>query len=244
MKFRVYRGTFDRGDLVGRIDLKTLTQMDELPIYGNEPRVRVRAVRGPWQEVEIRAHSFEEIDTKAFWRFLEDAVRGFLDFTENSADSLEDHTPWKKLGRKWHFLRKGFPPGKRIAWDAGVLEELHAMLCEAAPQHQFLWNNQMLVRMYLDGCSFPWASLLTKRPDALVLVLTTPKGSVSRGRISTLGCERELDERKDEFDFVRIHFRRGEDLHRGDLPAFLQEHLELLMSSAVANEGTSCGRRE
>ena len=36
--------------------------------------------------------------------------------------------PWKVLGQKWHFLRKGFPPGKTVAWETEVLEELCEML--------------------------------------------------------------------------------------------------------------------
>ena len=54
----------------------TLNELADLPIYGNEPRVKVKTLRGPWQEVEIRVHSLEEIDTPEFWSFLEQAVAG------------------------------------------------------------------------------------------------------------------------------------------------------------------------
>ena len=45
LKFRVYRGTFQRQDLLERIPLRTLNQMEGLPIYGNEPRVKCRSAR-------------------------------------------------------------------------------------------------------------------------------------------------------------------------------------------------------
>src|SRR5262249_3601994 len=82
LKCRVYRGTFKRDDLQERIQLKTINELADLPIYGNEPRVKVKAAGGPFQEVEIRAHSLEEIDTPEFWKFLEEAVQGFFKFTE------------------------------------------------------------------------------------------------------------------------------------------------------------------
>ena len=41
MKFRCRKGTFKRADLLEKINLPTPNQMDELPIYGNKPRVRV-----------------------------------------------------------------------------------------------------------------------------------------------------------------------------------------------------------
>ncbi len=54
MKFRTARNTFSRDELVRRLDLKPLNDMPELPLYGTEPRVKVRSLRGPWQEIEIR----------------------------------------------------------------------------------------------------------------------------------------------------------------------------------------------
>jgi excinuclease ABC subunit A len=224
LKFRVVRGTFERQELLQQIPLKTLNQMDELPVYGNEPRVQTRAAHGPWQEVEIRVFKFEEIDTPQFWQFLEQAVAGFLRSIDRDSPNLEDHTPWKKLGQKWHFLRKGFPPGKRIRWEVAVLEELYELLQEVAPDGQFLWNNQLVVRVYLNGQRHPWAGIWTKKPGAVLLTLTSPKGAVSRGQIAELGCDRELEESRDKEDVVKIKFRTAEDLHRGDLVSFLKEH--------------------
>jgi excinuclease ABC subunit A len=234
MKFRVYRGTFRREELLQRIPLPTLNQMDALPIYGNEPRLKCRSVRGPWQEVELRVHSLGEIDQPEFWKFIEQAVRGFLDFTQRPAANLEDHMPWKKLGRKWHFLRKGFPPGKPVRWNVDVLEELCEILGDVAVEGQFLWNNQQVVRLYANGQRDVWASIFTKRPESLVLTLRGPSNRVALGRISQLGRQRDIDASKPELDTVRISFRSQEDLYRGDLVVFLKEHLELCAADAVA----------
>ena len=91
MKFRVAKNTFRRQELIDRFQLKTLNQMDELPIYGNEPRVKCRSLRGPWQEVQINAHTWDEIDTPEFWSFLEEAVAGFQKFTR--ADGTQAGRP-------------------------------------------------------------------------------------------------------------------------------------------------------
>ena len=58
LKFRVTRNTFKREALEQRFPLKTLNQLDEIPLYSNEPRVRCKNLRGPWQEVEFRLFSF------------------------------------------------------------------------------------------------------------------------------------------------------------------------------------------
>ena len=233
MKFRVYRGTFDRKELAERLNLRTLNQMDELPIYSNDARVKVKSAKGPWQEVEVRAFSFEEMDTPGFWKFVEEAVAGFSKVEERKELNLDDHTPWKKLGQKWHFLRKGFPPGKKVRWQTEVLEELYELLQEVAPDTQFLWNNQVVVRVYLKDRRTPWAGIVTKKPEALVLSLAGPKGAVPLGRFADLGRDRELDESKEDCDVVKLWFRTVEDLHHGDLAEFLKEHISRLDGVAV-----------
>lgn len=224
MKFRVAKNTFQRQNLLDRLPLKTLNELDDVPKYGNEPRVKCRSLRGPWQEVEISAHTWEEIDIPEFWSFVDEAITGFEKFTQLTELKLEDHTPWKKLGQRWHFMRKGFSPGKRIQWDAETWEELYEILQQVAPDGQFLWNNQVLVHLLLKSQRDPWITICTKRCESLDMTLIGPKGCVTLGRIAEIGRERELDATAEDRDFIKLRFRTVEDLHRGDLVQFLKEH--------------------
>jgi excinuclease ABC subunit A len=223
LKFRVARNAFQREELIERLNLKTLNQMEHLPVYGNEPRVRCKALRGPWQEVEIRAHALDEIDTPAFWSFLEAAVRSFQQLTRTV--DLDDLMPWKKLGQRWHLMRKGFAPGKRVAWDQQALEQLIQLLAEIAPGGEFQWTNQMLVPFTPPGHSEPWATLYTKKPASLDLYLFGPKNMVGFGRFASLAWERDMDATRPERDVVRLRFLTVADLNKGDLAEFLREHL-------------------
>jgi excinuclease ABC subunit A len=226
MKFRVAKNTFRRDDLVARLALKTLNQIEDLPVYGNEPRVKCKNLRGPWQEVEVRAFTLDEIDKPEFWKFLQRAVSGFFRHTERAAAKPEDMMPWKKLGAKWHLSRRGFPPGKPAMWEAEVLEELCEMLREIAPDGQFLWHNQVLVNLMVKHRRDPWATIATKTPQWVRLDLRSPKGQFGFGRVTDLGCDRNFDAARPEYDLLQLMFRTVEDLHRGDLAEFLKEHLE------------------
>jgi excinuclease ABC subunit A len=233
LKFRVSKGTFRRDALLEKIKLKTLNELDELPIYGNEPRIKVKTIRGPWQEVQINVHTLEEVDTPEFWDFLQQAIEGFEKFATKAAENPADLMPWKKLGQKWHFLRKGFPPGKSPQWESEALEELCEMLQEAAGDDaQFLWNNQQVVHLYLKGQRDPWATIWTKRLPSLDLALTSPKGSIALGRVRDLGYDRQLDGKRADRDVLFLRFKSTEDLHHGDLEAFLREHLETIAAAA------------
>ncbi len=224
LKFRVAKNTFKREAVVGELKLKPLNEMHHLPVYGNEPRVRCKNVRGPFQEIQIQVYSLDEIDHPAFWTFIDDAIAGFDKFTTRVRQNPENVMPWKVLGQKWHFARKGFPPGKPPRWDVDVLEELCEMLKEASPDGQFLWNNQQLVHLMPKGASEPWATVHTKRVASIDLTLSGPKGHFALGRVKDLGLEPEF-QAGSERDVIRLHFCTHDDLDHGDLRKFLAEHL-------------------
>src|SRR5690606_5810443 len=163
--------TFARDTLVEQLGLKPLNEMDDIHAYGNEPRVKCKNLVGPWQEIQIAANSLDEIDTPEFWQFLEKAVEGFGSLNNRKQQNPEDVMPWKVLGQKWHLARKGFAPGKRVAWPQELLEELLELLGEVSGGRQFLWNNKVLVHLMAPGKPDPWATVVTKRLENVELVL-------------------------------------------------------------------------
>jgi excinuclease ABC subunit A len=225
MKFRTAKNTFQREELVDKLDLKPLNDMPAVPLYGTEPRVRCKNLRGPWQEVELRVHGYEEVNRPEFWQFIDNAVTGFGKFTEKVQERSDILQPWKQLGRTWHFARKGFTIGKKVQWDAEVLEDLVEMLAEIAPQGQFLWNNKQVVPLYVPEQHEPWAAVQTKKIDAVYLHLSAPKGRFTLGQITELGYNPELDGQRSNLDVIRLKFRTPADLARGDLRGFLTKHL-------------------
>jgi excinuclease ABC subunit A len=226
MKFRTARNTFQREELVETLNLKPLNDMPEVPLYGTEPRVRCRNLHGPWQEVELRVHGYEEVNRPEFWQFVDRAVAGFGKFTEKVQERSDILQPWKQLGRTWHFARKGFAIGKKIQWEVEVLEDLMEMLAEIAPQGQFLWNNKQVVPFYVPAQHEPWAAVQTKKLDAVYLHLSGPKGRFTLGQTTELGYNPEMDGQRSNIDVIRLKFRTPADLARGDLRGFLKKHLE------------------
>jgi excinuclease ABC subunit A len=224
MKFRVARGTFKQDELQERVKLKTLNELHDLPIYGNEPRVKCKAIGGPWQEVEIRAHSFEEIDTPEFWLFLEESVRGYGKVADRQAASRGNLLPWQALGIKWHFMRKGFPDGRSVEWDDNLLEKLHGLLQQVVPDAEFIWGNRTFYKCNIERDQPSWAIVYTKNPNALTLMLRSRKNQVPLGAITGFGCEQQVDGSSPLEDLVYIRFRSLDDLRRGDLPTFLANH--------------------
>ena len=93
-----------------------------------------------------------------------------------------------------------------------------------------MWNNQQVVHVFVPGQHEPWATVYTKRLQSVDLVLTGPKGKFALGRITELAADREFQAGSSR-DSIKLRFTTTDDSGRGDLRAFLIEHLE----SAAAN---------
>ena len=238
LKFRTAKRTFDRESLVATLDLKPLNELPDIPVYGSQPRVECTNLRGPWQEVQLKVHSLEEVDQPEFWQFLEQAVAGFTRITDRAHEKPAEIMPWKVLGRRWHLARKGFPLGRRVRWDAEVLTQLFDLLSSLAPQGEFVWTNQQVVHLCLHTGAEPWATVRTKRVESVELLLNGPKGQFALGRVAGLGRARKVKTDRPEKDVVKLRFREVEDLSRGDLREFLTEHRD----AVIAGNGAQAAR--
>ena len=226
LKFRTAKRTFQRDDLVVGLDLKPLNDLDDIEAYGSKQRVKCKNLTGPWQEVQIAVHNWKEIDTPVFWEFLEKAISGFDKHVHRDEKKPEDVMPWKVLGQKWHLAKKGFSPGKKIAWEYELLEDLLDMVAENSPEGEYLWNNKVLVHRMVAGQSTPWATVVTKRAENIELALNGPKGAWQLGQFASLAPETELDDRRDDRDTIRLRYRDASELDRDELESFVQEHLK------------------
>ena len=221
LKFRVGKKTFDEETLSIALGLKDVNDLDEIPVYNRQPRVRVRpAANGPFEDVTVVLIEPSEMETPAFESFFEKARQSFLGRSNPQVLDLADLTPWKKLGRKWHLMRKGFLSGK-IEWDAEVLETAIALLEELLPAAKPDWSQKIVVNFAIGKTVL--ANLVTKRPSAVELGLFVPSASVQLGRIAGFGTDSEIVGHREGLDVVRLRFTTIEQLRSATLKAFLVE---------------------
>ncbi len=227
LKFHVRPRTFKRDELVARLPLLTPNEMDDVPVYGNAPRVKLTNTKASWQEVEIRAHTMQELDHPEFWSFVDEAVASFLNRTQASAVDIKEQTPWAKLGQKWHFMRKGFAAGKEVTWDVKVLETLQTVLEKTVPDGEFEWGNKQVVHFRLPEQKEPLVSIQTKKTDGVWLHVPAPKDSVTAGRVADIAEEATVAAGKKN-DTLKMSFRSVAQVKNKELKKFLEEHIESL----------------
>ncbi len=204
LKFRVPKKTFVESELSDGLGLKDVNDLDDIPVYNRQPRVRIRpSTNGPFEDVTISIVEMAEIETTAFTRFLSTATKSFLNRANPESLNLEDLTPWKKLGRKWHFMRKGFLQGT-IEWEQEVLEELVDLLGKLLPDAVIDWTQKVLVNYTIDKS--PVVTLNTKRPAGLDFAMIVRSGAVQLGEVAGFGVDPEISSHKEGLDVVRFRF--------------------------------------
>ena len=223
LKFRVKKGTFDELTLQKQIPLKSLDQLDELPVYGRGDRVKVKNLKGPFQEITITVHWAREIDTPQFQKFLTAAVDSYGKQATAAALVIGDLSPWKVLGRKWHLSRKGFPSAKRVDWEAETLDQLFTLIEGIATGGSVEWGGKQTVTWTRDGEPKPAIEVNTKRRTSIDVELYGPAGRFGLGHISTLGETREVDTARDGRQVVRLSLITAEQVSDPGLKKFLKE---------------------
>ncbi len=197
--------------------------MEDVPVYGNAPRVKIAAGKASWQEIEIKVHTLAEIDIPGFWSFLDDAIASFRNKAEAKPIDMKSETPWAKLGEKWHFMRKGFASGAEVHWEPEVLETLHQVIQTAVPDGKFEWGNEKVVEIFLPSQERPWASIETKKNDAIKLQLSRPV-EVGGGDSVLVFEDESVVRTEDGFDLVEMSFSQIEQVNSEELKSYLVEH--------------------
>lgn len=224
--FRVPKNTFKEEELDSSLGIPTLNNTSGLEIYGNEPRVRVGNLKkSPWQQVTILVHRLSEIKTDAFKEFIDSACDSYLSHNQRLSMKPEDLMPWKLHGKKWHLGEKGFPIGKKLFWDRGILEDILDCAGKAGKNLETHWDSRDCVTFRVKGITHSWMMVKTKGNESLEVRLSGPAGKVNLAGASGIGFEQEKIEHRNEMDVIILRFRKPEDFSIPRLSEFLKEHL-------------------
>ncbi len=243
LKFRIPRRAFTKAELTNVVKLGTLNQLEAVQIYGNESRVSAKAT-GSWMELEIRAHTLEEMDTQKFWSWLEDAAYAFLGKPRSEPEPVasdlpavtdpKKSMPWKVLKQRWHSLRKGFPPGRDIVWPAETLSVFIQAIHQSAGGGRWRWDEQTTARYILPGSKKPWIILHTKRPEGLVAVLNGPKGYDPGDLKDSLPMPVQITKRGDDEEQIQIAFTALQQPRDPSVRKLLSTHKQFVSEAGVA----------
>jgi excinuclease ABC subunit A len=180
----------------------------------------------PWQYVTVLANRLSDIDTPAFREFLKEAVASFQQTVQRLRTKPEDVMPWKVHGERWHLGEKGFPAGKTVRWDRGLLPRLLALVREVEPNIEVDWEARKGIKLRVPGVSRAWAHWRTKEADALDCRFLGKKGQFNLSRIEKFGVSPAIHAERAGIDVLRLVFQHADHVHPAELKALLAEHLK------------------
>ena len=219
LNFRTARRTFDKTTLSKQLDLKSLNEIAEIPLYGTLPRVNVNQV-GVWQEIELKVFSYDEIDLPEFWSFLDSAAESFktqvLKFSQQGEEQVQALTPWKIDGKKWHFSTEGlYGNGDSPCWKYQLLDEVVETLTNVDPSGEVNWNQKIAVSITSAKSQAPWAVIYTKNVDWICVQFNVRKNvpDFSELGLSETAFEMETDDKEKDSIYIRF---KNEDEWNGD----------------------------
>ncbi len=158
---RVKSETFDEHALQRRLGVKTLDEREDLPVYGQWSRVRVRSTRREHDDIRLHLRDFKDVNRTTFKRFLTTAAKAYFDMVEHQQAEPESAQPWKTDGRNWHLSQQSMHGRQRARWQPQALLELIGRLSKLDPTIRFDWTGKVAVGMKHAGCGKPFGKIVT-----------------------------------------------------------------------------------
>ena len=97
--------------------------------------------------------------------------------------------PWKVNGERWHLGEKGFPPGRKLQWDRGLLPRLLDLVREVEPKRRDrLGQRATPSRCACRASAARWAQWRTKDADGLDCRFLGKKGQFNLSQVERSAC--------------------------------------------------------
>jgi excinuclease ABC subunit A len=231
--FRVPRNTFKEDRLKERLQLRPLSDYKGHEGYARDHRVEVSQGRELQQTVVVTIVKTEEVETASFQAFLQEAILAFTRGLEKAAvgGGVEAAMPWKKDGEKWHLSEKGFPPGRPVRWDRGILSTLVNLMKSVDARVDVKWDARDAIVFRDEKTGRAWARWRTKDHDVLECRFFGKPGTTNLAMVDGVGKDAEiLPTRNDGLDELRLRFSQADQIKPTKLKAFLQAHWHAFLS--------------
>ena len=133
--------------------------------------------------------------------------------------------PWKVNGERWHLGDKGFPPGKQVRWERGLLSQLLDLVRKLEPNIEIAWTAHDAILLRVPGITRAWAQLRTKDPAGLDCRFHARKGQFNLAQLEPLGVSPRIDGHRADTDILHFLFQQPGHLHPARLKELLAEDL-------------------
>jgi excinuclease ABC subunit A len=231
---RVPPGSFDGEALRKKLDIRTLDEREDVPAYGQWPRVDVVSSGPEYEDVRLHLHDMKDVKKAAMTKVLKQAAAAYFRMIEQLRSDPAAAEPWKADGQAWHLSQQGIRATGRVAWQPTALVELLGRLKKLAPRIEADWSQKTAVMLRHPRVECRLGRIVTNQAQGLRVEFQTPTGAVTPTQIEQLGRRPEIRNHRG-MDWVSFWMKRTGDVDAGPLGLVVRASLELAGGEGAAN---------
>ena len=142
-----------------------------------------------------------------------------------TSDPLGLNQPWKILGRRWHWTAKGFPNNAQPKWPLELAEKAIAFLESMVGDRHVDLLSPTEIHFGPLPHELTWATLKTKSPESLVLMLVGPATAIDLEllkKVEIEGTVEIIDSKKTTR--TKLHFNDLKQIRSRSMRSFITNH--------------------
>jgi excinuclease ABC subunit A len=187
---RTPKGTCTESAVQKILNIQSLDERDDLPIYGPEKRVKILGYDHHWNSLRIQLSDEKDYNKTAWKTFLKKAATAYLKGIADEKDEIENEDASKDVGRTWHVSQKAIRKGAKIQWESTTLMLLIGRLTKFAPNLKTNWQGRASISLRINSKRI--GKIVTNRPDALRVEVDMTGPLPTPAQYSKLGHKSEI----------------------------------------------------
>jgi len=212
---RVPSGTFYEPKLRAMLNIQTLDERGDLPIYGQWSRLRIRSLTSGWDDIRLSLRDFKDIQKIPFRAFLKTAVGAYSRKVSEIQQQPEQQS-WKLDSQEWHLSQKAMSSRQSPKWKPPLLLTLIGRFKSIQPDLELDWSGKTGILLSTPGWQVYSGKIVTNMGRGLRIELRTPKNVLTPAQVDRLGEDVEIRPRGQD-DWIIFWVRSLSDMDVGQL---------------------------
>ncbi len=211
---RVPQRTFVETELQRDLNINTLDERKDLPIYGQYDRVRIRNLKGivgGWDDIRLSLRDSKDVNKPAFRRFLRTAASAYLGHVKKQESIPELKTPWKVQGQQWHLSQQSMSRRQVAKWKPALLLAVVGRFKSIEPRLKLDWANKTAVMLRDSIRSETRGKIVTNMGRGLRVELRVPRNVFTPAMVEGLGEDVDIKRNADR-DWISFWVRSLEQM--------------------------------
>jgi excinuclease ABC subunit A len=218
------------------LDLKTLDERTDLPIYGQQERAVLRARSPEWDEIRCTPRDFADVNRTKWRALLRRCAAAYMEQARAQQQDPGRGEPWREDGRTWHLSQQSISKNHMVRWQPTLLVALLGLFDKLQRDLRVDWKGKVCIGLKVPGEAKPAGKIVTNMGAGLRLELRTPPTMFTPAQVERLGFNREI-RRGTECDWVIFWARSLDHLDREQLLGVWRESRAFFDVAATGDTG-------